>query len=78
MIVLSFNGFSNGATYFDAYLGRRGRDKHRMIGHDAAAAIFKDGVLVAGPKKSASTASKRLRTFPEMPSTIAPIQMTIG
>lgn len=64
MIVLGYNGFSNAATFFDAYFGRRGRDRNRLIGHDAAAAIFKDGVLVAAAEEERFNRIKKTSTFP--------------
>jgi carbamoyltransferase len=64
MIVLGYNGFSNAAMYFDAYMGRRGRDRNRLIGHDAAAAIFKDGVLVAAAEEERFTRIKKTSQFP--------------
>ena len=65
MIVLGYNGFSHAATYFDAYMGRRGRDRNRLIGHDAAAAIFKDGVLVAAAEEERFNRIKKTSTFPK-------------
>ncbi len=64
MIVLGYNGFSHAATYFDAYMGRRGRDRNRLIGHDASAAIFKDGVLVAAAEEERFNRIKKTSTFP--------------
>ncbi len=65
MIVLGYNGFSNAAPYFDAYMGRRGRDRNRLIGHDAAAAIFKDGVLVAAAEEERFNRLKKTSRFPK-------------
>jgi len=65
MIVLGYNGFSQAATYFDAYLGRRGRDRNRLIGHDASAAIFKDGVLVAAAEEERFNRIKKTSKFPK-------------
>jgi carbamoyltransferase len=51
MIILGYNGLSDSAEFFAKYGGKKGRDKHRNAGHDAAAAVFKDGVLIAAAEE---------------------------
>ncbi|MCI5164717.1 MAG: carbamoyltransferase [Candidatus Electrothrix sp. GM3_4] len=65
MIVLSFNGFSNAATCHDIYFGMNGIDRNRVIGHDAAAALFIDGKLIAAAEEERFSRVKKTSAFPE-------------
>ena len=64
MIVLGYNGFSNSAAFFDAYFGSRGKDRHLLMGHDAAAALFKEGILVAAAEEERFSRIKKTSDFP--------------
>ena len=64
MIVLGCNGFSRSAAFFDAYFGSRGIDRHLLMGHDASAALFKDGVLVAAAEEERFSRVKKTSDFP--------------
>ena len=65
MIVLGYNGFSHSAAFFDIYFGMRGIDKHRLAGHDASAALFKDGILVAAAEEERFSRIKKTSDFPK-------------
>ncbi|MCP4702034.1 MAG: carbamoyltransferase [Gammaproteobacteria bacterium] len=65
MIVLSFNGFSNSSVCFDIYFGARGIDRNRLVGHDAAAALFIDGKLVAAAEEERFSRVKKTSAFPK-------------
>jgi carbamoyltransferase len=65
MIVLGYNGFSNIAAYYNANFGRIGKDRHRIIGHDASAALFKDGILVAAAEEERFDRVKKSSAFPK-------------
>ncbi len=65
MIVLSFNGFTHAARCFDIYFGARGIDRNRLAGHDAAAALFIDGQLVAAAEEERFTRIKKTSAFPK-------------
>jgi carbamoyltransferase len=65
MIVLGFNGFSQSASFFDAYFNSRGRDQNLLIGHDAGAAIFKDGILIAAAEEERFSRIKKTSNFPK-------------
>ncbi len=65
MIVLGYNGFTHSAAFADAYFGSRGIDRNLLTGHDAGAALFKDGVLVAAAEEERFTRCKKTSAFPE-------------
>ncbi|RKZ77160.1 MAG: hypothetical protein DRQ57_00905 [Gammaproteobacteria bacterium] len=65
MIVLGYNGFSHSAAFFDIYFGMRGIDKHQLAGHDASAALFKDGILVAAAEEERFSRIKKTSDFPK-------------
>lgn len=64
MIVLGYNGFSKSAAFFDAYFGSRGTDRHLLMGHDAGAALFKDGILTAAVEEERFDRIKKSSDFP--------------
>ncbi len=61
MIILSFNGFSKSSVCF----GVRGIDRNRLIGHDAAAALFINGKLIAAAEEERFSRIKKTSTFPK-------------
>jgi len=65
MIVLGYNGLSNSAMLSDIYFGMRGIDKHQVAGHDAAAALFKDGILIAAAEEERFSRIKKTSNFPK-------------
>lgn len=64
MIVLGYNGFSHSAAMADVYFGMRGIDRNRVAGHDASAAVFKDGILVAAAEEERFVRVKKTSRFP--------------
>ncbi len=64
MIVVGYNGLSGAAEFVKKYGGKTGRDKHRNGGHDAAAAIFKDGELIAAAEEERFSRFKKSSDFP--------------
>lgn len=65
MIVLGYNGFARSRDLFGELYGRRGIDGHRVLGHDAAAALFVDGVLVHAVEEERLSRVKRTSDFPQ-------------
>lgn len=65
MIVLGYNGFTNSAAFSDAYFGSRGIDRNLLTGHDASAALFIDGKLVAAAEEERFTRRKKTSAFPK-------------
>ncbi len=65
MIVLGCNGFSKSAAFFGAYFGSVGNDRNLLMGHDASAALFKDGVLIAAAEEERFNRIKKSPDFPE-------------
>lgn len=65
MITIGYNGFSGSADLFGRLYRRSGRDRNRVLGHDAAAALFVDGELVAAVEEERLSRRKRTSDFPE-------------
>lgn len=65
MIVLSFNGFSKASACFGIHFNARGIDRNRLAGHDAAAALFIDGKLIAAAEEERFSRVKKTSTFPK-------------
>jgi len=66
MIVLSYNGFSKSSLCFDMYFGMRGIDRNRLAGHDAGAALYIDGKLVAAAEEERFSRIKKTSAFPKL------------
>ncbi|MEV5980613.1 carbamoyltransferase C-terminal domain-containing protein [Streptomyces sp. NPDC052114] len=66
MIVLGYNGFSRIAELFGKLFGytQDGVDRHSFLGHDAAAALFIDGKLVAAVEEERMNRQKKTTAFP--------------
>jgi len=64
MIVLGYNGFGLSSELFARLYNRRGKDRNRLVGHDASAAIFVDGKLVAAAEEERFTRVKKTSAFP--------------
>ncbi|AYF72974.1 carbamoyltransferase [Nocardia yunnanensis] len=64
MIVLACNGFSRVAEFFADNFGAVGKDKHYLMGHDAAAALLIDGELVAAVEEERFNRDKKTTDFP--------------
>jgi carbamoyltransferase len=64
MIVLGINGFDGADEYFGKNLNRNGIDRYRVLGHDAGACIFVDGVLIAAAEEERFTRRKKESNFP--------------
>ena len=64
MIVVGYNGFSNGADLFGRLYHAAGVDRHLLIGHDAAAALMIDGELVAAVEEERLNRQKKTSDFP--------------
>ncbi|MDM8569917.1 carbamoyltransferase N-terminal domain-containing protein, partial [Thiotrichales bacterium HSG1] len=64
MIVVGYNGMTDAAEFVKKYGNKTGRDKHRNGGHDAAAAIFKDGRLIAAAEEERFSRVKKTSDFP--------------
>jgi carbamoyltransferase len=65
LITLGYNGFSDSADMFARLYRRSGIDRHRVLGHDAAAALFVDGELVAAVEEERLNREKKTADFPE-------------
>lgn len=65
MIVLGYNGFNNARQYFRDRFLRSGVDRHRVLGHDAGAALFVDGRLVAAAEEERFAREKKTSRFPK-------------
>ncbi|PJN22593.1 carbamoyltransferase C-terminal domain-containing protein [Kitasatospora sp. CB02891] len=64
MIVIGYNGFTDGAETFGRLYGATGIDRHSILGHDAAAALFVDGELVAAVEEERLNREKKTSDFP--------------
>ncbi|MEU7728840.1 carbamoyltransferase C-terminal domain-containing protein [Streptomyces sp. NPDC040724] len=64
MIVLGYNGFSQGAELFGRLYGATGIDRNLLMGHDAAAALMVDGELVAAVEEERLNREKKTSDFP--------------
>src|SRR5438270_6062947 len=66
MIVLGFNGFPRIAELFARLYGHTpdSVDRHSVLGHDAAAALFVDRVLVAAVEEERLNRQKKTSAFP--------------
>ncbi|MGC7102895.1 carbamoyltransferase family protein [Amycolatopsis lurida] len=66
MIVMGYNGFSKIAEMFGRLYGFTpdSVDRHSFLGHDAAAALFVDGVLVAAVEEERMNRRKKTSAFP--------------
>jgi len=64
MIVLGYNGFARSSELFASLYGRSGIDAYRILGHDAAAALVVDGVLVNAVEEERLSRVKRTADFP--------------
>ena len=66
MIVLGFNGFPRIAEFFARLYGHTpdSVDRHSVLGHDAAAALFVDRVLVAAVEEERLNRQKKTSAFP--------------
>ncbi|WP_458246852.1 carbamoyltransferase family protein [Streptomyces sp. MAI_2237] len=64
MIVLGYNGFTNGADTFGRLYGATGIDRHSILGHDAAVSLFVDGELVAAVEEERMNREKKTSDFP--------------
>jgi len=65
LITLGYNGFSQSAELFAKLYQRSGIDRHRVLGHDAGAALFIDGELVAAVEEERLNRTKKTSDFPE-------------
>ncbi|MFG2957729.1 carbamoyltransferase [Streptomyces sp. NPDC048291] len=64
MIVVGFNGFTHSADVFARHYRRSGIDRYRLLGHDAGAAVFVDGELVAAVEEERLNREKKTSDFP--------------
>lgn len=64
MIVLGYNGFARSSELFASLYGRSGVDAYRVLGHDAAAALVVDGMLVNAVEEERLSRVKRTADFP--------------
>ncbi|MFF2727973.1 carbamoyltransferase [Streptomyces sp. NPDC058008] len=66
MIILGYNGFSRIAELFGKHYGYTADsvDRHSFLGHDAAAALFIDGELVAAVEEERMNRQKKTTAFP--------------
>ncbi len=64
MIVLGYNGFDKASSLFANRFNRTGIDRNRVLGHDASAALFVDGVLVSAVEEERFTREKKTSRFP--------------
>ncbi|MFG3257432.1 carbamoyltransferase [Streptomyces sp. NPDC048172] len=64
MIILGYNGFSQGADTFARLYGATGIDRHSILGHDAAVALCVDGELVAAVEEERLNREKKTSDFP--------------
>ncbi|EDY56048.1 MULTISPECIES: carbamoyltransferase C-terminal domain-containing protein [Streptomyces] len=64
MIVVGFNGFTHTADVFARHFRRSGVDRYRLLGHDAGAAVFVDGELVAAVEEERLNREKKTSDFP--------------
>jgi carbamoyltransferase len=64
VIVLGYNGFTNGADTFGRLYGATGIDRHSILGHDAAVSLFVDGELVAAVEEERLNREKKTSDFP--------------
>jgi carbamoyltransferase len=64
VIVLGYNGFTNGADTFGRLYGATGIDRHSILGHDAAVALSVDGELVAAVEEERLNREKKTSDFP--------------
>ncbi|MFD8382264.1 carbamoyltransferase [Streptomyces sp. NPDC059679] len=66
MIILGYNGFSQIAELFGRLYGYTADsvDRHSFLGHDAAAALFVDGELVAAVEEERMNRQKKTTAFP--------------
>lgn len=64
MIVLGYNGFARSAALFDEAWSRSGRDRHRVLGHDAGAALILDGRIAAAVEEERLTRERKTSAFP--------------
>ncbi|MFD4629001.1 carbamoyltransferase [Streptomyces sp. NPDC058284] len=64
MIVLGYNGFTDGADMFGRLYGATGIDRHSILGHDAAVALSVDGELVAAVEEERLNREKKTSDFP--------------
>jgi carbamoyltransferase len=66
MIVLGYNGFSRMTELLGRILGHgaEGIDRHQFLGHDAGAALFVDGTLVAAVEEERLNRRKKTTDFP--------------
>ena len=66
MIVLGYNGFSRSAGLFARLYGHTADsiDRHCVLGHDAGAALFIDGALVAAVEEERMNRLKKTSAFP--------------
>ncbi|QDQ09678.1 carbamoyltransferase [Streptomyces spectabilis] len=64
MIVLGYNGFTDGADTFGRLYGATGIDRHSILGHDAAVSLFVDGELVAAVEEERMNREKKTSDFP--------------
>jgi len=66
MIILGYNGFSRIAELFGQLYGytQDTVDRHSFLGHDAAAALFVDGELVAAVEEERMNRQKKTTAFP--------------
>lgn len=64
MIVLGYNGFARSAALFEEAWSRDGRDRHRVLGHDAGAALVRDGRVVAAVEEERLTRERKTSDFP--------------
>lgn len=65
MICLGYNGFSNAADLFATHFGRSGRDRYRVLGHDAGAAIVVDGEVLGAVEEERLNRIKKTSAFPK-------------
>ncbi len=64
MIILGYNGLNKSKSYFAHHFNRRGIDRNRVLGHDASAALFVDGKLIAMAEEERFTREKKTAAFP--------------
>jgi carbamoyltransferase len=64
VITIGYNGFSGSAELFGRSYRRSGRDRNRVLGHDAAVSVFVDGTLVAAVEEERISRRKRTSDFP--------------
>ncbi len=66
MIILGYNGFSRAADLFARLYGhtRDSIDRHCVLGHDAGAALFIDGNLVAAVEEERLSRQRKTSAFP--------------